>query len=41
VLPGGGAAAACLHLARTLCRRAERLIAELKDKPGESVSAEC
>ncbi len=40
VLPGGSAAAAYLHLARTLCRRAERLIAELKDKPGESVSAE-
>ena len=40
VLPGGSAAAAGLHLARTVCRRAERLIAELKDKPGESVSAE-
>jgi cob(I)alamin adenosyltransferase len=40
VLPGGSAAAAYLHLARTLARRAERLIAELKDKPGESVSAE-
>jgi cob(I)alamin adenosyltransferase len=40
VLPGGGAAAAYLHLARTLCRRAERLIAELKDKAGESVTPE-
>ena len=40
VLPGGGAAAAGLHLARTVCRRAERLIAELKDKAGESVSAD-
>jgi cob(I)alamin adenosyltransferase len=40
VLPGGSAAAAYLHLARTLCRRAERLIAELKDKTGESVGAE-
>jgi len=39
VLPGGGAAAAYLHLARTLARRAERLIAELKDKAGESVSS--
>jgi cob(I)alamin adenosyltransferase len=39
VLPGGTAAAAYLHLARTICRRAERLIAELKDKPGESVGA--
>ncbi len=40
VLPGGSAAAAYLHLARTMCRRAERLIAELMDRPGESVSAE-
>jgi cob(I)alamin adenosyltransferase len=40
VLPGGGAAAAYLHLARTICRRGERLIAELKDKPGESVGDE-
>jgi cob(I)alamin adenosyltransferase len=40
VLPGGSAAAAYLHVARTVCRRAERLIAELKDRPDESVSAE-
>jgi cob(I)alamin adenosyltransferase len=40
VLPGGCAAAAYLHLARTVCRRAERLIAELKEKPEESVTAE-
>jgi len=40
VLPGGSAAAAYLHLARTVCRRAERLIAELKDKPDESVTPE-
>ena len=40
VLPGGSAAAAYLHLARTICRRGERLIAELKDKPGESVGDE-
>jgi len=40
VLPGGSATAAYLHLARTICRRAERLIAELKDKPGESVGDE-
>ncbi len=40
VLPGGSAAAAHLHLARTICRRAERLIAVLRDAPGESVSSE-
>jgi cob(I)alamin adenosyltransferase len=40
VLPGGFAAAAYLHLARTICRRAERLIAELKDTEGESVTPE-
>ncbi len=40
ILPGGFAAAACLHLARTVCRRAERLIAELMDKPDESVTPE-
>jgi cob(I)alamin adenosyltransferase len=38
VLPGGTAAAAYLHLARTVCRRGERLVAELKDRPGESVN---
>jgi cob(I)alamin adenosyltransferase len=40
VLPGGSPAAAYLHLARTICRRAERLTAELKDKDGESVTPE-
>jgi cob(I)alamin adenosyltransferase len=40
VLPGGTAAAAYLHLARTVCRRAERLIAELADTPGETVTPE-
>ena len=40
VLPGGSAAAAYLHVARTVCRRAERLIAELKEKPQESVTPE-
>jgi cob(I)alamin adenosyltransferase len=39
VLPGGSAGAAALHLARTVCRRAERLIAELADAPDEEVSA--
>jgi len=40
VLPGGSAAAAYLHLARTVCRRGERLIAELKDQPDETVGDE-
>jgi cob(I)alamin adenosyltransferase len=39
VLPGGKPAAAYLHLARTVARRAERVIVELADQPGESVSA--
>jgi len=38
VLPGGTAAAAGLHLARTVCRRAERLVVALSQKPGETVS---
>ena len=38
VLPGGHTAAAHLHLARTVCRRAERLIVELKSHEGEHVS---
>jgi cob(I)alamin adenosyltransferase len=38
VLPGGHVAAAHLHLARTVCRRAERLIVELKSHDGEHVS---
>ena len=40
VLPGGSPAAVHLHLARTICRRAERLTAELKDKAGEGVTPE-
>jgi cob(I)alamin adenosyltransferase len=39
VLPGGTAAAAHLHVARTVCRRAERLMVELADQPGEEISA--
>jgi cob(I)alamin adenosyltransferase len=38
VLPAGHAAAAQLHLSRTVCRRAERLIVELKSIEGEHVS---
>jgi cob(I)alamin adenosyltransferase len=37
VLPGGSPAAAALHLARTITRRAERLIVELSRQPGEKV----
>lgn len=39
VLPGGSAASAHLHVARTVTRRAERLIVELAAAPGEPVSA--
>src|SRR5438046_6106641 len=38
VLPGGTPAAAYLHLARTVCRRAERIMVELNDKAGEGVT---
>jgi len=38
VLPGGTALAANLHLARTIARRAERLMAELAARSGETVS---
>ncbi|NEL52323.1 cob(I)yrinic acid a,c-diamide adenosyltransferase, partial [Escherichia coli] len=38
VLPGGTSAAAHLHVARTICRRAERMIAELAGRPDEPVS---
>jgi len=40
VLPGGSPAAAALHLARTVCRRAERAVVALIDVPGEDVSPE-
>jgi cob(I)alamin adenosyltransferase len=38
VLPGGHAAAAYLHLARTVCRRAERHVVALQQTDGEHVS---
>jgi cob(I)alamin adenosyltransferase len=38
ILPGGRPAAAYLHLARTVCRRAEWMMVLLNDKPGEGVT---
>lgn len=40
ILPGGSPAAAALHLARTVARRAERLMVELSLKDGETVGPE-
>ncbi len=37
VLPGGSAGAAALHVARTISRRAERLVVELAAEPDEPV----
>jgi cob(I)alamin adenosyltransferase len=39
ILPGGTSAAAALHVARTVSRRAERLMVELSSLLGETVSA--
>lgn len=38
ILPGGSALSTHLHVARTLCRRAERQIAELASMEGEPVN---
>ncbi len=40
ILPGGTRLAATLHVARTLCRRAERQTAELAHMDGEPVNEE-
>ena len=40
VLPGGSATAAALHLARTVCRRAERLVVSLSGIEREAISGE-
>jgi cob(I)alamin adenosyltransferase len=39
VLPGGAPAAAALHMARTICRRAERDMVALSHAEGETVGA--
>ncbi len=39
ILPGGSALSAYLHVARTVSRRAERLVAQLAATPDEKVSA--
>ncbi len=39
IIPGGTAASAQLHLARTICRRGERNVVRLGHQPGEHVPA--
>ncbi len=41
ILPGGSPAATALHVARTVARRAERLIVHLAQSPEEQVTPQC
>lgn len=41
ILPGGTAGAAALHMARTIVRRAERVVVTLLDREGPTTSPEC
>ena len=38
ILPGGSTSVAQIHLARTVCRRAERAIIRVQDEPSEQVN---